>query len=623
MRSVRQAGFNMFQQSSRLFSGCIIQSMQTTTLLFPWLLSVILTFLLGLYALRFRRHVAAVPFIVMCFFASVWAFGYILELGASSLPLKMLGIKIGYIGVIGVPLSWTAFALAYSGHAGWLTRRNILLALIFPLITYLVILTNESHRWFFTEFGLQTDEITGLILLKDPLGWWFWLHAAYIYAALVFGTYILIREYWDKRDVYRSQIIVNMTAVLLPWISNGIVLAGVLPIPIDITSLMFSVSILILGWGFFRYRLLDILPVAHRAVFESISDSVIVLDRDLRIVELNPAAQELFNLDPNEVIGDPFQTVFKPWIHLNDRALNTHGYYREVVIEEDGKPMRWLHLFVSTLRNGSGQNDGQIITLRDVTSIKENESALAIARDEAMQANSFKSQLLANVSHELRTPLGIVLGYTDLLARNSYGELNDKQITMLGRIRDSTQYLDGLVSELLDQAQLDSGRLKLSKRSFEPREVLGSTCNQLSVLAESKNLTFSAAIADDLPTSIVGDSRRLKQILVNLVSNAVKFTEAGGITVNIFAPNKMEWVIRVTDTGPGIPAESVNIVFEPFKQLSNANKALRKGYGLGLSITRQLIRLMEGNITLESAVGKGTTFTITLPLQSEVESSHE
>ena len=241
-----------------------------------------------------------------------------------------------------------------------------------------------------------------------------------------------------------------------------------------------------------------------------------------------------------------------------------------------------------------------------------------------MHANSFKSQLLANVSHELRTPLGIILGYTDLIVRKSYGELTEKQVNILGRIKDSTQYLDGLVSELLDQAQLDSGKLYLSQRSFEPREVLGSVCSQLSVLAEAKNLEFNATISDNLPIALVGDSQRLKQILVNLISNAIKFTQTGSVTVEIAAlPSQTEWMMRVTDTGPGIPEESLNTVFEPFKQLADAHKSLRKGYGLGLSITRQLIRLMGGNITLESTVGKGTTFTAILPLITEEETPHE
>ncbi|MCE7858927.1 MAG: PAS domain S-box protein [Chloroflexi bacterium CFX2] len=593
--------------------------MQYTPLLYLWGLSVILTLTLGVYSLRFRRHPASVPFIAMCFLASLWAASYILELGGTTLAVKVWGLKIGYLGVIGVPLSWTAFALAYSDRREWLTRRNVLMASVFPVATYLVILTTESHGWFFRTMNLQTDPATGLILIDNPLGWWFWLHAAYIYGMLVFGTYLLLREYWEKRDVYRSQIIINITAILLPWIANGIVISGLLPVHIDITSVTFSASILILGLGFLRYRLLDITPVAHRAVFESISDAVIVLDGDLRIVELNPASLDIFNLNHGSVIGKPFREVFRPWIFINENDLQTPRYYKEILVQDDGGPMRWMHLHVSALKNGSSQNEGWIVTLRDVTSIKENESALAIARDEAMRANSFKMQLLANVSHELRTPLGIILGYTDLIARKSYGDLTEKQVNILGRIRDSTQYLDVLVSELLDQAQLDSGKLKLSIAAFEPREVLGSVCSQLSLLAEAKELTFQATISDAMPLSIVGDSQRIKQILVNLISNAIKFTETGGITVDIFTNSLTEWNMRVADTGPGIPPEALQSIFEPFKQLAEANKSLRKGYGLGLSISNQIIKLMGGTISVESTVGKGTTFTVRLPLITESE----
>jgi len=591
--------------------------MQNTPYLILWFISVALTFSMGVYATRRRGHFVSIPFIAMCFLATLWAFGYIFELGSTSLDVKFLAVKIEYIGIIGMPLAWTAFALAYSGHGEWLTKRNVTLVLIFPVLTLLAVWTTEFHHWFFTEISTITDETTGLLLIWNPPGWWFWIHAVYIYGILVFGTYFLIREYWNQRDVYRSQVIVNTAAVLLPWIANGIVVSRL--VKIDITSVTFSLSILILGWGFLRYGLLNIVPVAHRAVFESISDAVIVLDPGLRIVEVNPAALELFDLQVNAVIGKSFHEVFHTWIDLDDQTLKKHGLHREIILENEGKPTRWFDLFVSALRDLPRQSGGWIVTLRDVTSLKENEAALAIARDEAVRANGFKTQLLANVSHELRTPLGIIMGYTDLLVRKSYGELLDKQIDVLGKVRESTEYLEALVSGLLDQAQLDSGKLKLAERPFEIRVVLGKTCNQLSVLAEAKQIEFSAEISDDMPVSIIGDSQRLKQILVNLISNAIKFTETGGVFVKIYRSDSVVWKMQVSDTGPGIPENAIQTVFEPFKQLPEANRIMRKGYGLGLSITKQLIRLMGGDITLESQVGQGTTFTATLPLITEME----
>lgn len=362
--------------------------MQNTPYLIPWFVSVALTFSMGVYAFRRRGHFAAIPFSAMCFFATLWAFGYIFELGGTSLDIKFLAVKIQYIGIIGVPLSWTAFALAYSGHGRWLTRRNIALALVFPILTLLVVWTTEFNHWFFKEIALITNETLGLLLIWNPPGWWFWMHAVYIYGILVVGAYFLAREYWNQRDIYRSQVIVNLAAIFLPWVVNGAVVARLLPI--DLTSLTFSLSILILGWGFFRYGMLNIAPVAHRAVFESISDAVIVLDPAMKIVELNPAALELFNLQVNAVIGKQFHEVFHQWIHIKDESLKKHRLHKEIVLDKDGKPSQWLDLFVSALRDFPRQSGGWIITLRDVTDLKENESALALARDEAAQANSFK-----------------------------------------------------------------------------------------------------------------------------------------------------------------------------------------------------------------------------------------
>ncbi|MCC7118721.1 MAG: PAS domain-containing protein [Anaerolineales bacterium] len=595
--------------------------MQHTLFIIPWVLTVTLTSLMGVYTLRHRKHAAAIPLAAMCFFAAIWAGSYIFEMAGITLSTKLWGQRFSYIGIIGAPLSWTAFAIAYSGYAKWLTRRNILLALIFPILTLIVVFTNNLHHWFFTSQKLFIHPISGLISIDAPKGWWFWLHAAYVYVLLLFGTYLLLHEYWSKREIYRSQIFANVLALFLPWISNGIVLSGIYPIPFDITSVAFSLSILILGWSFLRHGFLDLIPVAHRAIVESIADAVIVLDSDLRIVDLNPAAMTLFRLNGNAVIGKKFENVLQAKMQLDSQVLRRHGYHKQITLENTGQPVKWLDLHISSLRDPSTQN-GQIITLRDITSLKENEAALAIARDEAMQANSFKTQLLANVSHELRTPLGIIMGYTDLIARKSYGEINEKQASILSRIRGSTEYLDGLVSELLDQAQLDSGKLKLAKTPFEPREVFGKTGHQLSILAEAKNLNFQLAFSDDLPTSIVGDSQRLKQILVNLIGNAIKFTEKGGVTAKIFKASPTEWQIHVSDTGPGIPEESLNSVFEAFKQLSEASKVSRKGYGLGLSITKQLIHLMGGRIHLESQVGVGTTFMVSLPLIPETEKTH-
>ena len=593
--------------------------MQATPYIIPWVISITLTTTMGVYALRRRQNLAAIPFAAMCFLAAWWSIFYIVSVLSFDLQFKIVTSQIMYIGVLGVPFAWTAFSLAFSGHGDWLTPRVIWLALIIPLITLVMVWTTQYHHLFWSLTSLITDPVTGLVLLNAPAGFWFWIHAVYTYGILLFGTFFLVRQYLETENIYRWQIFINLFAISAPWISNALVVFTLIKTLVDITSLTFSFSILILGWGYFRYGFLDLVPVAQRAVFNSIPDMVIVLDPSLRVVELNPASLRTFELGVNPIIGQPFELVFGKWLPLDERSLRMNDFHKEVLISINSAPGRWYDLIINTLYDNPNRIAGSLITLRDITNFKENEAALAIARDDAVRANGFKTQLLANVSHELRTPLGVVSGYTDLMTRGSYGPVTEKQTTVLGRIKESAQYLDDLVSELIDQSQLDSGKIQLAITSFEPREVFKQVFNQLSILAEAKKLNFTQEISEDLPQSIVGDSQRLKQILVNLLANAIKFTESGSVTAQIYRKSNSEWCIKVSDSGPGIPMESMNVIFEPFRQLDHAARHVRKGYGLGLSISKQIVELMGGEIEVKGIVGDGTIFTVTLPLTTEME----
>ncbi|MBI1881110.1 MAG: PAS domain S-box protein, partial [Chloroflexi bacterium] len=252
----------------------------------------------------------------------------------------------------------------------------------------------------------------------------------------------------------------------------------------------------------------------------------------------------------------------------------------------------------------------------DITERKQAEVELARARDQALEVSRLKTELLAKISHELRTPLGAILGFAELLEVDVYGPLSDKQRQATTKIIDSTQYLTTLVNELLDQAQLEAGRLKLNIHPFTPANLVDDTLAKLSVLARAKGLSLTSDIASDVPAMLSGDGPRLQQILVNLVSNAIKFTSAGRVRVRLYCPDVDHWALQVSDTGSGIPAEAQTYIFEPFRQVDGSMTRTQAGSGLGLSIVKQLTALMGGEITLESEVGRGSTFTVSLPLET-------
>ncbi len=241
------------------------------------------------------------------------------------------------------------------------------------------------------------------------------------------------------------------------------------------------------------------------------------------------------------------------------------------------------------------------------------ELALAEARDRAIESSAFKSRLLAKVSHELRTPLGTILGYAELLQNGVFAPLTSTQAQATAEIIDSTHYLTNLVNELLDEAQLEAGRVQLRPRTFPVARLVERVEARIKVLAQAKGLAFATEIAPTVPEIINGDEDRLQQMMLNLLGNAVKFTTAGSIRLALDRPDPAGWSFRVSDTGPGIPAEDRSDIFEPFRQLNETTNRPR-GSGLGLSIVKQLVVLMNGQITVDSEVGQGSAFTVLLPL---------
>jgi hypothetical protein len=197
---------------------------------------------------------------------------------------------------------------------------------------------------------------------------------------------------------------------------------------------------------------------------------------------------------------------------------------------------------------------------------------------------------------------------------NSFGQLNQKQNKAVTEIMDSAEYLGNMVNELLDEAQLRSSTATLIEKNFSPFKLIQAATASMDILAQKKGLMFSMQIDPKLPEEIYGDDRRIRQIIINLIGNAIKFTKEGSVRLTVSLADKNFWEIRVADTCIGIPKESQAKVFEPFKQVRSSVTHDNRGVGLGLSITKQLVDLMQGRITIESEPDKGSTFIVLLPI---------
>jgi signal transduction histidine kinase len=226
-----------------------------------------------------------------------------------------------------------------------------------------------------------------------------------------------------------------------------------------------------------------------------------------------------------------------------------------------------------------------------------------------------KSQFLANMSHELRTPLNAIIGYTELILDRTYGEVSARVRDVLERVQHSGRHLLGLINDVLDLSKIEAGLLTLSLDEYSMTHVMQTVVVAAEPLAAEKHLALDVSMPPELPVG-KGDERRVTQVLLNLVGNAIKFTDVGQVTVQVAASNG-EFLLSVTDTGPGIPDEEQRRIFDEFYQGENSSNRKKGGTGLGLSIAKKIIELHGGRMWLESGLGKGSTFWFTLPLWVE------
>ena len=245
--------------------------------------------------------------------------------------------------------------------------------------------------------------------------------------------------------------------------------------------------------------------------------------------------------------------------------------------------------------------------------LEANNAELKVAYEHAEEATRLKSQFLSTMSHELRTPLNAIIGYSGIMLEGIGGEIDDDAQEMVKNIYDSSNRLLKLINDVLDISKIEAGRLELVPEPFSVRLLAGNLKEQMEVLAFKKNIGFHMTIADDVPMVLHGDKTRIEQIIINLISNAFKFTDKGQVDLSFVWQDDL--VIRVKDTGKGIAPHALDYIFEEFRQENETTQRTHGGTGLGLAICRKLAELMGGTIKVESTLDEGTTFTVRLPLK--------
>lgn len=367
-----------------------------------------------------------------------------------------------------------------------------------------------------------------------------------------------------------------------------------------------------------------------QAVLENISDGIVACDSNGVLSYFNRATREIHGIAqeslPAEQWSEHYRLLQEDGVTPMPadqvplyRAFNGERIRNEpLIIEHINGSRRFMLCAGQPMHSETGEKIGAVVSMHDVTAQKRFEAELISARDAAEAANRAKSVFLANMSHELRTPLNAILGFSGLMRSDPDLPENLRQNTDI--INRSGEHLLTLINDVLEMAKIESGRIQLENAPFDLGGMVRDVADMMTLRAQTSGITLTIDQSSHFPRYITGDEARLRQILINLLGNAIKYTREGGVTLRLGTKQNRttHLLMEVEDSGIGISPGDQKRIFDPFVQLGEQGSS--KGTGLGLTITRQFVQMMDGNITLESTPGKGSLFRVDLPLREAKES---
>lgn len=359
----------------------------------------------------------------------------------------------------------------------------------------------------------------------------------------------------------------------------------------------------------------------YQQLVEQAASIIMRMDTQGRVTFMNDFAQRFFGFTEGELLGSPVVGSIVPAVESSGRDLNLmmsaiagHPdrflYNENENMRKDGSRV-WIAWTNRPIRDSAGKVIEVLCVGTDISHLKQAEREIINAKEAAEIADRTKSAFLATMSHELRTPLNSILGFSGILVAGLSGPLNREQHKQLSMVQNSARHLLALINDVLDISKIESGQLELAREEFDMKRSVDKVVESIRPLAEKKGLSLRLMLAIESGQRM-GDARRFEQVVMNLLGNAIKFTDHGGIEVRCSSSAK-ETTIAVADTGIGISPDALPTLFRPFHQIDSGLARQREGTGLGLSICKRLVELMGGTIAVSSEVGRGSTFSFTLP----------
>ena len=529
--------------------------------------------------------------------------GYYLEITAPTLEAAIVATKMQYLGVTFIPIfyCWFMYHFCYEK----VPYKLLTLLLAADVLLLCAVFTCERHTFFFQGIEWVTEGTSHpyLNLVYGP-GYVVYVILVYMipYAlslyALIHASITSSNRMLGKR--YKGYILISLCPILALF-------AYVFKIYLnfDFTPAVLGGALSLVVITVWSRRNYDYRRLAADVVLKNMDDGVIMLDENKHIVNFNPAAADIFT----EL---SFQTVGNSIEDMED--------FPESMLDEDAKSNfslnnRFYESHVRQIIGANGKSQGYVVIVFDVTETRNYIEEIKQVREDAERANQTKSEFLANMSHEIRTPMNAVMGLSDIIMEESRGR---KVYGYACDIKAASQNLLTIINDILDLSKVEAGKMELLPTEYYIKGVVDEVVNMMKVAATQRGLDLKCEFDNSIPCKYYGDDGRIKQILINIMNNAVKFTKEGFVKISVGGHpgngEDMENVVfRIQDTGVGIKPENLEKIFEDFKQVDSGRNRGVEGTGLGLSITRRFVQLMKGGIEVESSYGVGSTFIVTIP----------
>ncbi len=565
---------------------------------------VFLSFFLICFSVRENSYLNSKYLILTLTCAFIHSCALILEFFSANEEAALIAVKIQYIG-----LCFSAPALLFFILEFCVAKVNKLLywgTVVINVFFLACVFTCEWHNLFYTSYEFVAERSYNHIVFENGIVYYLFIMVRLIIAVyMIYITLLNFIKYEKEKESTRKNFLITISAII-PSVFIFIDSLGIVQIP-DFTAFGFILSCLFFIAVIYKYHFFDLVQSAKELIIKNMIEAIIVVDRNFKYLESNLAARSIFPRLKYMKKGD---------------KINRCSIIISEILKKGGKndfelKGKFYNCHVSPIYDGD-YIKGYAACIFDVTEAHYYTEQLIRMKDESDAANRAKSDFLANVSHEIRTPMNAIIGLSEIVLR---GELNEDQRGNIRSILTSSKSLLTIINNILDLSKIESGKFEIIDEDYNISNVLHDVYNIIKVRLHDKPIEFNINVPCDLPSMFKGDNIRIKEILFNILGNAVKFTNSGSINLTVeWQRNKkyknddniVTLIMRVSDTGIGIKKEDMKKLFQTYNQVDTRKNRSISGTGLGLAISKNLAEMMGGYINVESVYGEGTTFIIAI-----------